>query len=35
MELTPGDLHEIDNAFAEIEIIGAPLSVALDSAIDR
>ncbi|KVQ68258.1 aldo/keto reductase [Burkholderia territorii] len=33
--LTPDDLREIDNAFATIEIQGAPLSAALDAAIDR
>ena len=29
------DLREIDAAFAAIEIKGAPLSAALDAAIDR
>jgi aryl-alcohol dehydrogenase-like predicted oxidoreductase len=33
--LTPADLCDIDQAFAEIEITGAPLSAALDAAIDR
>jgi aryl-alcohol dehydrogenase-like predicted oxidoreductase len=33
--LTPADLRDIDQAFAEIEITGAPLSAALDAAIDR
>lgn len=33
--LTPDDLREIDNAFATIDIKGAPLSTALDAAIDR
>jgi aryl-alcohol dehydrogenase-like predicted oxidoreductase len=33
--LTSDDLHEIDNAFATIDIKGAPLSAALDAAIDR
>lgn len=33
--LTPADLRDIDQAFAEIDIKGAPLSVALDAAIDR
>jgi aryl-alcohol dehydrogenase-like predicted oxidoreductase len=33
--LTADDLREIDNAFATIEIKGAPLSAALDGAIDR
>ena len=33
--LTPDDLREIDNAFATTDIQGAPLSAALDAAIDR
>jgi len=33
--LTPGDLREIDDAFATIDIKGAPLSQALDAAIQR
>ena len=33
--LAPGDLREIDKAFAAIDIKGAPLSQALDAAIDR
>ncbi|KWA31598.1 aldehyde oxidase [Burkholderia multivorans] len=33
--LTTDDLREIDNAFATIDIQGAPLSAALDAAIDR
>jgi aryl-alcohol dehydrogenase-like predicted oxidoreductase len=33
--LTTDDLREIDNAFAMIDIKGAPLSAALDAAIDR
>ncbi|CAM2163011.1 pyridoxine 4-dehydrogenase [Burkholderia cepacia] len=33
--LTTDDLREIDNAFAMIDIQGAPLSAALDAAIDR
>ncbi|KJK08682.1 aldehyde oxidase [Burkholderiaceae bacterium 16] len=33
--LTPDDLREIDNAFETIDIKGAPLSAALDAAIDR
>jgi aryl-alcohol dehydrogenase-like predicted oxidoreductase len=33
--LTPGDLREIDQAFATIDIKGAPLSQALDAAIQR
>ncbi|MBK4738401.1 aldo/keto reductase [Noviherbaspirillum pedocola] len=33
--LTPADRRDIDQAFAEIDIKGAPLSVALDAAIDR
>lgn len=35
LNLTPGDLSEIDAAFAAIPIAGAPLSAALDAAIDR
>ena len=35
VELTPVDLREIDRAFAAINIKGAPLSAALDAAIDR
>lgn len=35
LELTPDDLREIDNAFETIDIKGAPLSAALDAAIDR
>ena len=35
LELTTADLREIDDAFAAIEIKGAPLSEALDAAIDR
>ena len=35
LELTPADLRDIDTAFAEIDITGAPLSAALDAAIDR
>lgn len=33
--LTPGDLREIDDAFATIDIKGAALSAALAAAIDR
>jgi aryl-alcohol dehydrogenase-like predicted oxidoreductase len=33
--LSGNDLREIDNAFATIEILGAPLSAGLDAAIDR
>jgi aryl-alcohol dehydrogenase-like predicted oxidoreductase len=33
--LAPGDLQQIDKAFAAIDIKGAPLSQALDAAIDR
>ena len=33
--LTQVDLREIDEAFATIDIKGAPLSEALDAAIDR
>jgi aryl-alcohol dehydrogenase-like predicted oxidoreductase len=35
VELTAYDLSEIDQAFATIDIHGAPLSEALDAAIDR
>ena len=35
VELTTSDLQEIDQAFAMIDIKGAPLSEALDAAIDR
>lgn len=35
VELTPGDLRQIDDAFATIDIQGAPLSPGLDAAIDR
>ena len=35
VELSSGDLREIDEAFATIDIQGAPLSEALDAAIDR
>jgi aryl-alcohol dehydrogenase-like predicted oxidoreductase len=35
LELSENDLREIDNAFASIDIKGAPLSEALDSAIVR
>jgi aryl-alcohol dehydrogenase-like predicted oxidoreductase len=35
VQLTPEDLREIDAAFATIAIKGAPLSEALDAAIDR
>ena len=35
VELTSEDLRQIDGAFATIDIKGAPLSVALDAAIDR
>ncbi|UVC18236.1 aldo/keto reductase [Mesorhizobium onobrychidis] len=35
VELTGEDLREIDNAFATIDIKGAPLSEGLDAAIDR
>jgi len=33
--LSAEDLREIDQAFATIDIKGAPLSAALDAAIDR
>ena len=35
LELSSGDLLEIDEAFATIDILGAPFSEALDAAIDR
>jgi hypothetical protein len=35
LQLTAEDLLEIDEVFATIDIKGAPLSVALDAAIDR
>jgi aryl-alcohol dehydrogenase-like predicted oxidoreductase len=35
LQLTAEDLREIDEAFATIDIKGAPLSEALDAAIDR
>jgi aryl-alcohol dehydrogenase-like predicted oxidoreductase len=35
VELTTADLREIDQAFATIDIHGAPLSAALDTTIDR
>ena len=35
VQLTAEDLREIDEAFATIDIKGAPLSTALDAAIDR
>jgi aryl-alcohol dehydrogenase-like predicted oxidoreductase len=35
VELTAADLREIDEAFATIDIKGAPLSAGLDAAIDR
>jgi aryl-alcohol dehydrogenase-like predicted oxidoreductase len=35
LRLTAEDLREIDEAFATIDIKGAPLSPALDAAIDR
>jgi aryl-alcohol dehydrogenase-like predicted oxidoreductase len=35
LTLTSGDLREIDEAFATIDIKGAPISEALDAAIDR
>src|SRR5271166_5524899 len=33
--LTPADLREIDTAFATLEIKGAPLSPALEAALDH
>ena len=35
VKLTASDLKEIDDAFAGMDINGAPLSAALDAAIDR
>jgi hypothetical protein len=35
VQLTAADLREIDAAFATNDIKGAPLSRALDAAIDR
>ncbi|MGY2901097.1 aldo/keto reductase [Bradyrhizobium sp. URHC0002] len=35
VELSTEDLGEIDSAFSSIDIKGAPLSTALDAAIDR
>ena len=35
LRLTTEDLREIDAAFATVDIKGAPLSKALDAAIDR
>ena len=35
VRLTAEELREIDEAFATIDIKGAPLSTALDAAIDR
>jgi aryl-alcohol dehydrogenase-like predicted oxidoreductase len=35
VKLTASDLKEIDDAFAGMDIKGAPLSAALDAAIDR
>jgi aryl-alcohol dehydrogenase-like predicted oxidoreductase len=35
VQLTAEDLREIDTAFATIDVKGAPLSAALDAAIDR
>jgi aryl-alcohol dehydrogenase-like predicted oxidoreductase len=35
LRLSAEDLREIDNAFATIDIKGAPLSTVLDAAIDR
>jgi aryl-alcohol dehydrogenase-like predicted oxidoreductase len=35
LQLSADDLREIDEAFSELEIQGAPLSAALDSQIDR
>jgi aryl-alcohol dehydrogenase-like predicted oxidoreductase len=35
LQLSEGDIHKIDEAFAKIDIHGAPLSEALDAAIVR
>jgi aryl-alcohol dehydrogenase-like predicted oxidoreductase len=35
VQLTAEDLREIDDAFTTIDIKGAPLSRAIDAAIDR
>jgi aryl-alcohol dehydrogenase-like predicted oxidoreductase len=35
LELTADDIREIDNAFATLDVKGAPLSDALNAAIDR
>jgi hypothetical protein len=35
VQLTAADLREMDAAFATNDIKGAPLSTALDAAIDR
>lgn len=35
LDLTPADLHQIDEAFSRLDIQGAPLSEALDSQIQR
>ena len=35
IELTVTDLRGIDEAFATVDIRGAPLSAGLDAAIDR
>jgi hypothetical protein len=35
VRLSAQDLRELDQAFATIDIKGAPLSAALDAAIDR
>jgi aryl-alcohol dehydrogenase-like predicted oxidoreductase len=35
VRLTAEDLRAIDQAFASIDIKGAPLSKALDAAVDR
>ena len=35
LELTASEMREIDEAFATIDIKGAPLSEALESQIDR
>ena len=35
LQVTAEDLREIDEAFATIDIKGAPLSKALDATVDR
>jgi aryl-alcohol dehydrogenase-like predicted oxidoreductase len=35
LELTDDDIREIDHAFATLDVKGAPLSDALNAAVDR